>query len=64
MPHFVLGNMRHLTLWVTSVCPQFRLSPGSGQGNGTVFLSGYSTTVQIESFVAVLRFSWRPWGYS
>jgi hypothetical protein len=62
MTHLVLGNMRHLILQVFSVCPQFRPSPDNGQGNGAVFLSGYHTTIQGESFIAVPISSCRPLG--
>lgn len=60
MTHLVLGNMRHLILQVFSVCLQFRPSPDNGQGNGAVFLSGYHTTIQGESFIAVPISSCRP----
>ena len=33
-----------------SVGPQFRLSPGSRQDNGAVFLSGDHTTIQVDSY--------------
>lgn len=46
MTHLVLGNMGHLTLWLSSVCPQFRPGPGSRQGNGELLLRGYHTTTQ------------------
>ena len=41
----VLGNMRQLTPRLSTVCPQFRPSPGSRKGNGVAFLSGYHTSV-------------------
>lgn len=46
MTHLVLGNMGCLTLWVSSVCLQFRPSPGSRQGNGELLFNGYHTTIQ------------------
>jgi hypothetical protein len=46
MTQLVLGNMRHLTLCIPFVCPQFRPSSGSGQGKEAVLLSGYYTAMQ------------------
>jgi hypothetical protein len=46
MTHLHLGNMRHLTLCLFSVFPQYRPSPGIGQGDGAVFLSGYHSIIQ------------------
>ena len=42
----VVVNIRHLTLWVSSVCPQCRPSPGIKHGNGAVILSCCHTTLQ------------------
>ena len=62
--HLILGNMWHLVLWVSCICLQIGLSPGTRQGKRTVSHSGNHTTIQVELLVAVSVSSWRHYGGS